>query len=258
MKANRTLNFLNIKHTLLLLLICQSVVFAQKKERILFIGNSFTYYWNLPKVVEEMAVSRSLKWDVYQATLPAAKLEQHWKGERKLTTKKLVSKKKFSKIILQDQSANPLKNTANTSLYMGSFINNPKSKNSSFYLFSTWLYPGIISPLPSTPYPIENVMQTIAQDQQAEVLSVGRAFALFQERYPEFKLLSDDQKHPSPNGTYLAACIIFGKISGQTPVGLPSKIKVEDKKENKTLYYIMVEKKVAKACQEIAVAVLNR
>ncbi len=100
-------------------------------------------------------------------------------------------------------------------------------------------------------------MRTIAQDYQAEVVTVGCAFALFQERYPEFKLLSDDQKHPTPNGIYLAACVIFGEISGQTPVGLPSKLKVEDKKEHKILYYIMIEKKIAEACQEIAVAILK-
>lgn len=256
--------FFNKPHThlkfclhLLLFLNLQNTLFAQQKEGVLFVGNSFTYYWNLPKVVEEMAASRSLHWDVYQGTLPAATLEQHWKGERKLTTKKLLAKKKFSKIILQDQSANPLKNQANSSLYMGNFINHPKSKNSTFYLFSTWLYPGIIDPLPQTPYPIEDFMKTIGQKHIANILPVGRAFAVFQDRYPEFKLLSDDQKHPSPNGTYLAACVIFGTLSGESPKGLPSQIKVEDKKEHKTLYYIMVEKKVAMACQEIAAAVLG-
>ena len=254
MKIKNTFKYFGL---LLFLSLGATSLFAQQKERVLFIGNSFTYYWNLPKVVEEMATSKGLNWEVYQATLPAATLEQHWKGERKLRTKKLISRKKFDKIILQDQSANPLKNTANSNRYIANFIDHPKAQNAQFYLFSTWLYPKIIEPYPESPYPIEKVMSDIAQKNRAKVLQVGRAFAQFQKRYPSFKLLSDDQKHPSPNGTYLAACVIFGKLSGQSPMGLPHRIKVEDKKEHKTLYYMMVENKVAEACQEIAARILG-
>merc|ERR1711972_572750 len=35
------------------------------------------------------------------------------------------------------------------------------------------------------------------------------------------RLYDDDATHPSALGTYLAACVLFGSITGQTPVGLP-------------------------------------
>ncbi len=40
------------------------------------------FYWNIPKTVELMAHDRGLQWDVDQATLGGASLEQHWKGLR--------------------------------------------------------------------------------------------------------------------------------------------------------------------------------
>ena len=41
-------------------------LFSQEKnndrEEILFVGNSFTFFWNLPSIVEKMANERSLNW----------------------------------------------------------------------------------------------------------------------------------------------------------------------------------------------------
>ena len=66
---------------------------AQEKERILFVGNSFTFYWNLPSQVEQMAKERGLLWDVEQTTASGASLRDHWQGNKALTTKQLLEKK---------------------------------------------------------------------------------------------------------------------------------------------------------------------
>ena len=49
---------------------------------------------------------------------------------------------------------------------------------------------------------------------------IGRAFDTFKSKYPEYKLLTDDMKHPSPNGSYLAACVVFSTLSNQSSKGL--------------------------------------
>ena len=41
------------------------------------------------------------------------------------------------------------------------------------------------------------------------IIPVGRAFKLFQDKHPQFNLLMEDNKHPNPNGSYLASCVIF-------------------------------------------------
>ena len=37
-----------------------------KTEKVLFVGNSFTFYFNLPLVVESMADEKGIGLDVYQ------------------------------------------------------------------------------------------------------------------------------------------------------------------------------------------------
>jgi len=50
---------------------------AQKQEKILFVGNSFTFYWNLPNQVEKMALQQNIQWDVSQTTAGGATLRDH-------------------------------------------------------------------------------------------------------------------------------------------------------------------------------------
>jgi len=46
-----------------------SFIFGQK---VLFVGNSFTFYWNLPAMVESMAEEKGIKMDIFQSTAGSA------------------------------------------------------------------------------------------------------------------------------------------------------------------------------------------
>ena len=48
-----------------------NVLMAQNQEKILFVGNSFTSYWNLPNQFGKMAQPRKIQWDVSQTTAGA-------------------------------------------------------------------------------------------------------------------------------------------------------------------------------------------
>ena len=50
----------------------------ENSEKILFIGNSFTFYWNLPLIVESMANERGHNFDIYQSTASSSSLKDHW------------------------------------------------------------------------------------------------------------------------------------------------------------------------------------
>ena len=49
-----------------------------ENQKILFIGNSFTFYWNLPSQIEKMSIERGLNWNVTHFTVPSATLKIHW------------------------------------------------------------------------------------------------------------------------------------------------------------------------------------
>jgi hypothetical protein len=63
-----------------------------------------------------------------------------------------------------------------------------------------------------------------AKESGAQVAPVGLAWAQVRERQPAIELYFPDGSHPSPAGSYLAACTLYGTIFHQNPVGLPGKI----------------------------------
>ena len=113
----------------LLALFIFSSIFSQNKEKILFVGNSFTFYWNLPSIVESMAAEKEIFLDIHQSTAGGASLKQHWFGDKNLNTKKLIESGDYSTIILQDYSSNPLLKTKESNEYFNRFIQLVKSNH---------------------------------------------------------------------------------------------------------------------------------
>lgn len=222
---------------------------AQKKERILFVGNSFTFYYNIPTTVEQMARERGLCWKVKQSTAGGATLKQHWQGKKLLKTKRLLQRKRFSRIVFQDHSTYPLIAIDTTAKYL-ELLHSTAKGTPKRYLYATWTYPGIPGNIPNS-LPIETALREKAMNPSSTMVSVGRAFDRFQAIYPEIPLLTSDDKHPSPNGSYLAACVLFAQLSGQSSKGLARRTASKTRK-GKQLYYYIVEAAAAKKCQEIA------
>ena len=229
---------------------------AQSQERILFVGNSFTFYYNIPTTIQQMAKAKGLEWDVYQSTAGGASLKDHWLGNKTLQTVKTLEQQTFSKIIFQDYSSNPLVAIDSTAKYLRllqtKIQNQPKQ-----YLYASWAYPGIAGqPLdrPLNSIPIEGALRSKAVSGE-QVVAVGRAFDLFRARYPQIELLSDDAKHTNPNGSYLAACVFFATLSGQSAKGLPRREEGRDQ-NGKKIYYFIVQADVAKKCQAVADAIV--
>ena len=74
---------------------------------------------------------------------------------------------------------------------------------------------------------------------------------MYSSKYPEIKLLTDDEKHPNHNGTYLAACVFYASLSGSISKGLDRRYEGKDS-NGKNFSHNIVEKPVVSKCQEIA------
>ena len=103
-------------------------IFSQNEnsEKILFIGNSFTFYWNLPLVVESMVNERGYNFDIIQSTASASSLKDHWFENNTLKSKTLISNSAFNRVVLQDYSQNPLQNYEESQKYFMKFIDHIK------------------------------------------------------------------------------------------------------------------------------------
>jgi hypothetical protein len=229
-----------------------TLLFSQDKEEILFVGNSFTFYWNLPSVIQEMSDERNLNWNVTQSTAGGATLKQHWLGEKNLKSKKLIEENLFSRIIFQDHSMNPIIAIDSTKKYYTQFKDLIPSSTKT-YFYSTWMYPKMDDPNRDLlkKNPIETNLINSGINKSSMLLLVGKAFDRFRSKYPEHKLLGDDMKHQSANGTYLAACVIFSTLSNQSSKGLTYRYSGKDS-NGKKIYFILTNGGVAEKCQEIA------
>ena len=242
-----------MRNLVILVLLFSQVISAQKQEKILFIGNSFTFYWNLPNQVEKMALEQNLFWDVYQSTAGGATLRDHWQGNKGLKTKEILSQNTFDRIIFQDQSTYPIKHIDTTAYYLAKLKELIPSQT-KLYLYATWNYPNFPDKKMTNKdsKDIETNLKTLLSlDSKIKIIPVGRAFDMFSLQYPAIDLLSDDQKHPSNNGTYLAACVVYAVLSGRSAKGAGRRYEGKDA-NGKKIFYSIVEKSVATKCQYIA------
>jgi len=239
---------------LILFLICFLAAQEDNKEKILFVGNSFTFYWNLPLVVESMAKEKGYDFNIYQSTAGGSSLKDHWFEDYELQSKTLISSGQFNRAVLQDYSSNPLNNPVESNLYFKKFINLILENQGKPYLYATWIYDGITNNTYDMADPIQRNLKSVAKSEGAIIVPVDEAFRIFQKTNPEIPLFMSDRKHPSPAGTYLAACVYFSIFTEESSLGLSRRFERQDE-NGKKIFLIMVEKLTALECQKVADAV---
>jgi len=218
-------------------------------EKVLFVGNSFTFYFNLPLVVESMAKEKGLNLDVFQSTAGGASLKHHWNGKKELSTRSMLDQQSFSKVILQDYSTNPVMKSKESMKYFKKFIDLLKSQDVEIYLYGTWPVPTMNGRKFPGIDPIQEALKPL-ESKKIRIVPVGTAFRLFQKEHPNISLFTSDNKHPSPVGVYLAACVFLKTLTGRSPDGLYRRFDRKDE-SGKKVFLGMVEKSDAKKCQAI-------
>jgi hypothetical protein len=68
----------------------------------------------------------------------------------------------------------------------------------------------------------------IASEQRAVSAPVGDAWSPLLDREPQADLWQSDGSHPTIEGTYLAACVFYATIFGQSPRGLAYRADLPD------------------------------
>ena len=86
-------------------------------KKVLMIGNSFTFYWNLPQVLETMFDSSNINIKVDQKTIGGSKLKDHWNYNKD----KSYNIEDYEFVVLNDHSTFPLNNIDTCSKYINLF-----------------------------------------------------------------------------------------------------------------------------------------
>ena len=69
--------------------------------RVLFVGNSYTYFENLPQVVSVLSEQTGTVLITEKSTIGGAKLREHWRGARGLNTKEKIRNGDYDIVVLQ-------------------------------------------------------------------------------------------------------------------------------------------------------------
>ena len=176
-------------------------------ERVLYIGHSLVFPNHMPDMVAEMADSAGseIRYDITTAAFGGASLEKHWKSR---TTRSLLAQGGWDQVILQPE------------VYRGHL-----SDNHGHFAFGRRLFSEsgasrrivAVSWTDSGPDPEQfqfnaSNHRALAAQTGARLIDAARIWDDVRTQELPFSLYTDG-RHPTLEGSYLAALIIYAELS---------------------------------------------
>jgi hypothetical protein len=195
-------------------------------KQILMVGNSFVYYNNgLHNPLIKMIRSTKRLRDDYKIrsiTINGSSLT--WHDIRSYVTNpnigsfgftkdnklKKIKKTPFDLAIMHDCSRCPVDDSRKKIFHkiVSAHVKTLREKNIEPMLMMTWAY----KDSPNMTNKLAREYIKAANKNKILVAPVGLAFAEINKNFPEINLYTKDLRHPSKEGTYLAACVLYASI----------------------------------------------
>lgn len=187
---------------------------------ILFIGNSYTQNNNLPSIVQELAKAAGFNLNSHLHASGGATLASHANNPKTID---LLTKERWDAVVLQEQSIIPAVEAERPQMYQAIryldwYI---KKQGARTLLFMTW---GRKNGLPDFGFEDFESMQehleigyrAIANEVEAILVPAGLAWQQAVKSGIDNDLWSSDGSHSTQAGTYLAACVFYYVLFGNT------------------------------------------
>jgi hypothetical protein len=192
----------------------------QASTRILFVGNSLTYFNDLPGMVKALADSAGIAGvQAAQVAKPDYSLEDHWNDGQ---ARRVIEGGGWTHVVMQQGPSAVLANRANLRQWAATFAEVIRNKSGVPAMFSVW--PQSIN-FSDFPHSIESY-RLAAEDINGLFLPGGGAWLVAFGRNSGLPLYGPDGLHPSVQGSYLAALAVFGKLFNRSVIGLPRGLQV--------------------------------
>ena len=212
-------------HLFIGLLFVPALLTAQQKElKVLFVGNSYTYGYNLAHIVSIISEETSTLLITRKSVIGGASLKEHWKGGRELRTRSMIAEGNFDVVVLQDFSMSAM-NDSDTSLrYIQLFCDFIQDHGAVPYLFNTWAREKV----PQFQAEIDAMYEKAARVNDAIRVPVGPAWEMAMDLRPTVDLFTSDGSHPNELGTMLTASVFVRTICRELPDIIPSLYRIKD------------------------------
>ncbi len=220
-----------MKRCLFLLLLFQSAAMAQQARHVLFIGNSYTYTNNMPQVIADCALSAGDTLIFDSSTPGGYTLMGHSTLPATLAK---IAQGGWDVVVLQEQSQMPALQDNVIATYMFPYLHTLDSlihaadSCSQTMMYMTWgRKNGDADYCPTWP-PVctyegmDSLLHLrylmMADTIGAEVSPAGAVWNYIRQQHPLIDLYQADESHPSPAGTYAAACSFYAALFRKDPL----------------------------------------
>jgi hypothetical protein len=177
---------------------------ASRPLDVLFIGNSFTARNQLPSVVAALVAPRhALRTGLIQAG--GASLKRHWNAG---LAQRALASQHWDRVVLQEQSTLPLKSPQRFHENVRLFAPVIAAHGATPLLYLTWSRTSV----PEAQRELTYAVETIAREVGAGIVPVGVAWHAVRTSHPDIALYDADGSHPTPTGSYLAACVFAASL----------------------------------------------
>jgi hypothetical protein len=179
--------------------------------QVLFIGNSYTYYNDLPGMVTAMSAQlpaqRAIETSRYAVGM--ASLRRLWSSGGALAR---IRSQPWDVVVLQDGSSSPSRNLQQFSENIIKFDPFIRAQGAYTLLFMTWAHEFRPDMNEDNLAAFEEVRET----RNIPFAPVGIAWQLALDAEQTLPLYDANGTHPAPMGTYLAACVFLQTLLQST------------------------------------------
>jgi hypothetical protein len=186
--------------------------------RVLYLGNSLTFWNDLPAVVQAMAASGGVQLRYLTSTVPNANLEDQWNGGR---ARSILAKSKWDFVVMQQGPSSLPESQVDLKKWAPIWADEIRKHGAKPALFMVWPTKGQRNGFKLVSQSYRNA----ATAAQALIFPAGEAWEEALRVDPRLVLYSDTL-HPSPAGTYLAALVITQGLTDVKPAAIPSRLKL--------------------------------
>lgn len=189
------------------------------KLRVLFIGNSYTYFNNLPELLAQLAVSAKPPQHIETQMVVRGgwTLKMHWEDGAAL---KALQQDKWDYVVLQEQSLLPINDPETMHNYARLFDAEIKKSGAKTIFYLTWAR----QDHPEMQGKLNDAYMSIARELGALVAPVGMAWQNAFKENSKTVFHIEDKSHPNAAGSYIAACVLYATIYGKSPESLSGHI----------------------------------
>ncbi len=195
------------------------VVYANSNRpeslQVLFVGNSLTYYHDMPAIMIGLIWQEQPDWPlkIAMVTGPGASLRDHYRSGK--LKEVLREHGPWDWVVLQEKGGLPLAQPEEVQHYTRLLAKQVRDSGARPIVYVDWMNPPVIEGYDCGYY-------AIARHLQIDIVPVGDMWRALRERLPDCRLLRADGIHPNFIGSYVVAYTCASTFLGKAPEHLPA------------------------------------